>query len=94
MPLLLVATLCSGMGAKSRALGHAAGLTCSAAEFQMAYIQDILDVLVWQNTEDGHKGRNQPKHRTASMIKKETSIEFDSPDDFEAFRASFFNGGE
>lgn len=94
MPLPLVATLCSGMGAKSRALGHAAGLTCSAAEFQMAYIQDILDLLVWQNTEDGHKGRNQPKHRTASMIKKESTIEFDSPDDFEAFRASFFNGGE
>lgn len=61
------------------------------ATYMQAYELDLLELLVWQNTEAGHKGRNQPKPRTASLIIKEHNEEtFDCPEDFEAFRQSIF----
>lgn len=82
------------MGTRSRAIGHAVGLNCSVHAYQLAYIQDALDMLIWQNTEDGRDGKNRPQHRTANMTKKQQAIEFDSPEAFEAYRASFFSPPE
>lgn len=94
LPPLTVAALCSGMGYRSRVLAKQAGLTVPMATYMQAYELDLLELLVWQNTEAGHKGRNQPKPRTASLIIKEHNEEtFDCPEDFEAFRQSIFTPG-
>lgn len=85
------ARLCTGLGARSRVLAQKAGLRVPFDLYMRAYELDLLELLVWQNTEDGHKGRNQPKPRTTNLkIIEHNEQTFDSPDDFEAFRASIF----
>ena len=91
LPLLTVATLCTGMGAKSRVLAKMSGLKVPVETYMRAYELDLLELLVWQNTEDGHKGNNQPNPRTANLRIEEHNEEvFDCPEDFEAFRPSIF----
>ena len=91
---MTVATLCRGLGIRSRVLGKASGLNCSPQTFMMAHALDVLDLLLWQNTEDGHKGRNQPEQRTAKLKQTEKTETFTSPEAFEAYRASFFTTPE
>lgn len=94
LPPLTVATLCRGLGIRSRVLGKASGLTCPPLTFMMAHALDVLDLLLWQNTEDGHKGRNQPERRTANLKQTEKNETFTSPEAFEVYRAGFFTTPE
>ena len=76
-------------------MGKIAGLKVSAQTYMLAQILDGLELLAWQNTKDGHEGKNRPAPRTASLIAQEENHElFDSPDDLEAFRARIFNAPE
>lgn len=56
-----------------------------------AAILDHLKLLVWQNTKDGQKGRNQPESVLESLLnpkkeEKENIRKFKSADDFELYR--------
>ena len=95
LPLQTVAVLCSGLGLRSRVMGKIAGLKVPAQTYMLAQILDGLELLAWQNTKDGHEGKNKPTPRTASLMTQEQNNElFDSPDDLEAFRARIFNAPE
>ena len=57
-------------------------------------IADAARLLVWQNTEDGQKGRNQPRS-ILSILRNdapETGSGFDTVEEFQAWRASMIGG--
>lgn len=63
----------------------------------MALQVDALNLLVWQNTKDGAKGRNKPKSVFEHIIKKtkkQESDTFNSVEDFLAFRKRFVKDGD
>ena len=55
----------------------------------LAIVADRLGVLIWQQTKDGHKGRNHPKSifkdLTEEKKEKEELESFRSSEDFEAW---------
>lgn len=60
-----------------------------------ATIADRIQVLVWQNTEDGQKGRNIPESIVEKLlgVKDEREhIVFNTGADFEAYRERLING--
>lgn len=61
----------------------------------LATIADRIQVLVWQNTEDGQKGRNVPESIVQKLLGQKDErdhIVFDTGADFEAFRERLING--
>ena len=61
----------------------------------LATIADRIQILIWQNTEDGQKGRNVPE----SIVKKLLGVKEEKPHmvfntgaDYEAYRESVING--
>jgi len=62
----------------------------------LALIVDGVNMLVWQNTKDGHKGRNRPKSVYKLLTeppeeKKEQYTVFRSVDDFEKWHKEKMN---
>ena len=89
---MTAATLCTGLGTRSRCLAKMSGMSVPADTFMTAHLLDCLELLIWLNTKDGRKGQNRPQRRTANLILKENNEDtFDSPEDFEAYRAAIFN---
>lgn len=61
----------------------------------LATIADRAQVLIWQNTEDGQKGRNVPESIVQKLIgqkEERDHIVFNTGADFEAFRERLING--
>jgi hypothetical protein len=61
----------------------------------LATIADRVQVLVWQNTEDGQKGRNIPESITEKLLgrnEERDHIVFETGADFEAYRERLING--
>ncbi len=61
----------------------------------LATIADRAQVLIWQNTEDGQKGRNVPESIVQKLIGQKDErdhIVFNTGADFEAFRERLING--
>lgn len=57
---------------------------------------DALNLLVWQNSKDGQKGRNKPKsilEESTKKLRKQNSDTFNSIAEFEAFRKRFVKDG-
>lgn len=67
---------------ESRTKKRASGMKLSLTEMLLALIVDSANVLIWQNTKDGAKGRNRPK----SIFKMLT--EEKKKDDYQVFRSS------
>ena len=93
LPLQTVATLCIGLSVNSRIRMRQAGLETSFDTYLLAQAVDALNVLCWMKTKDGEKGRNRPfmisdKFRTKKPV--EDTGRFADADDFEEFRARFF----
>ena len=61
LPVQLLATLVFGLRADSRTKMEINGTTVPSYINMLAGIIDRLSLLVWQNTEDGHKNRNRPQ---------------------------------
>lgn len=56
---------------------------------------DALNVLVWQNTKDGAKGRNKPKSILKTIKggnKKKDIVAFSSAEEFEKRRKELLGG--
>lgn len=95
LPLRLAAVLAAGLPAESRTIRRMSGQRHTAEELYSALIIDRLSLLVWQNTADGQKGRNQPKSLFDSMVHeadKPHIQSFDSAADFEAAREKIIGG--
>lgn len=63
------------------------GAKVSLETLLLAGIVDRLNILIWQNTEDGAKGRNRPKPILDVIYEKESDISaFTSGKEFEEER--------
>lgn len=98
LPARLAATLAAGLRPDSRIMQKLTGAPASADTILFATMADALRLLVWQNTKDGHKGRNRPDLILDAIYGRgkkavETGPGFDSPADFRAWRASMMEGG-
>lgn len=99
LPLRLVARLVFGLRPSSRIKMRAAGIQNPLETALLAGVMDSLRVLVWQNTEAGHKGRNAPKPLLGQVLYGTGADEaatpdiqgFDSGADFERARAEILN---
>lgn len=89
-PLKLIATLAVGLRDDSRIKMRLAGSRVRPLILLSAMMVDALHILVWQNTEDGHKGRNAPERIARALLgggqKMKEHETFDSPEDFERRR--------
>lgn len=89
LPLSLVAVLACGLGENSRIMKAMSKTTVSTDTLLSAMTVDALRILVWQNTEDGQKGRNKPDSIANKLMgaedKETNNFEtYASGDDFDA----------
>jgi hypothetical protein len=95
LPLHLVATFVCGLGQNSRIKRKLSNEEYTTEELLLMNISDCLSLLVWQNTKDGQKGKNMPKLFTEMLNeKKEATLTFDTPEEFEARRKALLRSGE
>lgn len=93
LPARTAAVYACGLGQNSRIMQKMGGAKAPIDTLLLAAIADALKILVWQNTADGAKGKNQPQSILASILgeEKETAG-FDSPEDFDAWRKRMLGG--
>lgn len=96
MPLSLAATLADGLGPDSRIRQRRAGLKVPTSIFMLAQAIDLLAAIRWMWTEDAKHGRNAPDSISAKLIEQQetTTGQFETPDQFEAWRAKLTGEGE
>lgn len=93
LPVRLAATLAMGLGPKSRIMRKMSGCETDIDTLLLATISDALRVLVWQNTEDGSRGRNRPTLISELLSgSEEKTVGFDTPAEFDAWRAGILGG--
>lgn len=83
-----LAALAFGLRDDSRIKLKISGLSASLDSILLACIVDKLNILIWQQTKDGAKGRNRPRSFAEVLVgrkKKDTDVlAFDSAEEFEA----------
>ena len=95
LPARQAALLACGLGPGSRIMKTLSGARIGPDTALLAVIADALRILVWQATEDGHKGRNQPRSILAALTGGKSSGSgegFATPEEFEAWRAAMLEG--
>ena len=90
LPADLVAVFSVGLHENARIKMAMSGQRVPLETLLLASIADRVGILAWQNTEDGHKGRNAPKEFVSILTEepkeREESV-FKSGEDFENTRA-------
>lgn len=90
LPADLVAVFSVGLRENARIKMAMSGQRVPLETLLLASIADRVGILAWQNTEDGHKGRNAPKEFVSILTEepkeREESV-FKSGEDFENARA-------
>lgn len=90
LPPKLVGVLCCGLRDNSRIKIKISNLSVDIETLLSALIADRLQILIWQRTEDGAKGRNFPKSIYEKLLnpQKEESnnMAFASGADFDEYR--------
>ena len=90
LPPRLVGVLCCGLREDSRIKMKISNRNANVDTLLHALIADKLQILIWQRTEDGAKGRNFPKSIYEKLInpQKEESnvVAFSSGAEFDEFR--------
>ena len=97
LPARQAALFACGLPEGSRIMRKLLGAKATPEQLLLAVIADAVRVLVWQNTEDGRKGTNQPALISPTLVsdnKQADTVGFDSPEAFDAWRASMLSGGE
>lgn len=95
LPARQVALFACGLNENSRIMRKISGAPAGFDSMMLAVIADALRILVWQNTENGAKGINQPQSIMAAILNRDADREqqgFESAADFEAWRRSLFEG--
>lgn len=90
LPARRAALLACGLGPGSRIQLSLSGAAVPPELMLLAAIADGINLLVWQNTKDGHKNRNRPASILEGLHRKEPEepVGFESAADFDAWRAS------
>jgi len=93
LPVRLAATLAMGLGPKSRIMKKLSGCDADIDTLLLATISDALRVMIWQNTEDGHRGRNKPTLVSEIIAgNKPEDVGFATAAEFDAWRAGLIGG--
>lgn len=95
LPVETLATLVCGLRDNSRTKMFLADAKVDVNTVLLGTIADRLALLVWMQTEDGHKGRNRPKSVVETWFdnKDNDVMTFASLEDFEAYRQSIIEKG-
>ena len=94
LPARQAALFACGLGSGSRIVKKLSGVDLAPEILLLARIADSVRLLVWQNTEDGHEGRNVPRSILDTLTGRDRSgAGFDSPEEFDAWRANMMGGG-
>lgn len=96
LPAQLVATFAVGLRDNSRIKTKMNGMERTFDEYMLAAIYDGINWLCWSKTKDGQKGRNMPGriidlffgNKEAATKSLNDYEVFNSPEEFEAVRAS------
>lgn len=95
LPARQAALFAYGLREDSRIRRKLSGSPVGLDTVLLAMAVDALNVLVWQNTADGHEGRNQPKP-VLSLLRgdapESSGLGFDSAEDFDSWRKSMIGG--
>ena len=95
LPPRLVATLACGLRQDSRIRQKQYGLKAPMSVFLIAQAVDQLSAIRWMLSSDGQEGKNRPEFVSLKLIEhEENSVQFDSSDAFEEFRAQLTGEGE
>lgn len=98
LPVRLVATLSAGLRENSRIKMKLSEAKVDNVTWMLASAADCLSLLVWQNTENGQKGRNMPTMFTDIILgnndKKSDVAVFNTPEEYERARKKFKGGDE
>lgn len=95
LPPRMVGVLACGLRDDARIKMVMSGQKISTDNMLRAGILDRLSILVWQNTEDGHEGRNMPESVLSKLIgeqKENNTMSFNSGAELEAYRERLING--
>ena len=101
LPPFTAAALAVGLRDSSRIKMRLSGARYRTETLLLAGIADRLSILIWQNTEDGRKGRNKPKMIVEQMqkpaAKPDTEV-YNTAEEYEAarekIRRKILNGGD
>mgnify|MGYP002514538912 CR=1 FL=1 len=98
LPLSRAAVFACGLRGDARIIQAVAGISGSAESridrMLLAVIADGVNTLAWQNTKDGHEGKNQPKSILEAMTGQKQTEGFDSAEDFLSWRESMLGGND
>ena len=87
LPPYVVASLVINLHPDSRLFIKLQNRKVSTEKYLLSAIMDRLSILVWQNTEDGRKGRNKPKLLLDIINGKSSDVvSFNSGKEFEEER--------
>lgn len=93
LPARQAALFACGLGEGSRIVRKLSGTPAGPDTLLLAVIADALRILIWQNTEDGHRGRNQPRSIMDTLTGgSRDGAGFDTAEAFEAWRAEMLGG--
>lgn len=95
LPARQAAMLACGLRPSSRIMLRLYGLPVALETLLLAMVADATRMLMWFSSEDGAEGKNRPKSVAAILLKGTTGeqgVGFDSPEDFDAWRASMMGG--
>lgn len=93
MPPTLVATLTVGLPYDSRVFKKINDIKLDRVEMLLALSVDVLNIIAWQGTKDGAKGRNRPESIYKKLMGLDTKArddlhEFDSVEEYEKWYKS------
>lgn len=94
LPARQAAMFACGLGEGSRIIRKLSGAAAPLDTLLLAIIADAVRVLAWQNTKDGHEGKNQPKSILEAMTGQKQTEGFDSAEDFLTWRESMLGGND
>lgn len=89
LPLETVAAFSVGLNDDSRSKMRLSGQRIPIDRMLQAGVLDRLSILIWQQTKDGQKGKNQPKSLMELLLngpKEREEVAFSSGEDFERMR--------
>lgn len=95
LPVHLLATLSVGLDEDSRIKRKLRNVPSMPVYMVGAFIMDALNILIWQNSADGAKGRNRPESILARMMGDDQDkdvLSFASGDDFNRYRKELIDG--
>lgn len=89
LPVSVLAALSVGLRDDSRIKMRLSGAKATRGELLLAAVVDRLSMLVWMQTEDGHKGVNRPQSVFAAIQGEDTpengqQVGFETAEDYEA----------